>query len=162
MHHDLLDGSQILEFYETGFLRPGSVFGAGEVEELRALLDRACTREKSEGRLYDLLDDALWPPSDPADPESRHGIESGGEPTRHVPFLFNLWRDEPEIRQFIFDTTLGRWAAQLIGARRVRVLRQRPLEGALHRRRAEVASGLPVLAARSTQCGHCVDSARRC
>ena len=59
MHHDLLDGSQILEFYEAGFLRPGSVFGAGEVDELRALLDRACTRALSEGRLYDLLDDAL-------------------------------------------------------------------------------------------------------
>jgi len=127
VHHDLLDGSQLLEFYEAGFLRPGSVFGAGEVDELRALVDRACIREKSEGRLYDLLDPELWPESDPADPEPQHGVEGGGEPRRHVPFLFNLWRVEPEIRQFIFDTTLARWAAQLIGARRVRILEDNAL-----------------------------------
>jgi hypothetical protein len=127
VHHDLLDGSQILEFYEAGFICPGGVFNASQVDELRALVDRACAREKSEGRLYDLLDPALWPEVDPADPVHQEAPDSPEEPRRHVDFLFNLWRVEPEIREFIFDTTLARWAAQLIGARRVRLLEDNAL-----------------------------------
>lgn len=131
MQQDLLDGPQILEFYEKGFIRPGRVFSDGQVDELRVLVDKACAREESEGRLYDLLDPALWPEEDPeedsADAAASERVDSSQGSERHVEFLFNLWRVEPELREFIFDTTLARWAAQLIGARRVRLLEDNAL-----------------------------------
>ena len=127
MNHNLLDGPQILEFYERGYIRPGRIFSAAQVEELRGLLESSCAREKSKGRLYDLLDPALWPEHDEEDQGSKQGVVRNGEPKRHVEFLFNLWRVEPRIREFIFDSTLARWAAQLIGSRDVRLLEDNAL-----------------------------------
>lgn len=127
MVYKILDRQQIFEFYEAGFIRPGRVFSAGDVAELRVLVDHACAREMSEGRLYNLLDPALWPESDSAEPSPQQYANPLGESKRHVEFLFNLWRVEPEIREFIFDSTLARWAAQLIGARSVRLLEDNAL-----------------------------------
>ena len=122
MRQSPLRGSEILEFYERGYLLPGPVFDDGEIAELRRIVDAVTGREQQEGRLYDLLDPALWPDADGPPPE-------GGdrEPGRHVGFLFNIWRVEPRIREFVFDSRLGRWAAQLIGASAVRLLEDNAL-----------------------------------
>jgi len=124
VRHDPLDGFEILEFSERGYLRPGRIFDDDQIEELRGLVDSITAREEAAGRLYDLLDPALWP--DVEEPL----VEAGAEPVdgdHHVEFLFNLWRVEPEIRKFIFDPTLGRWAAQLIGTGAVRLLEDNAL-----------------------------------
>lgn len=125
MRRDPLSGPEILEFYERGYLLPGPVFGPGEVAELRELVDAVTAREQPEGRLYDLLDPDLWPD----EPESAGtGPDGDGTgPRRHVEFLFNLWRVEPRIREFVFDSRLARWAAQLIGAPAVRILEDNAL-----------------------------------
>lgn len=127
MRRDPLSGPEILEFYERGYLLPGPVFGPDEVAELRELVDAVTAREQPEGRLYDLLDPDLWP--DEPDPGlAGTGPDSNGKgPRRHVEFLFNLWRVEPRIREFVFDSRLARWAAQLIGAPAVRILEDNAL-----------------------------------
>ena len=108
----LLSGSEILEFYESGFLCPGRIFNDNELDALRGLVASVQNRERDEGRVYDLLDPDLWPDVDEPRPEGAGPVE----------FVFNLWRVEPEIRAFVFNPTLARWAAQLIGTRRVRLL----------------------------------------
>ncbi len=125
MRQGPLRGPEILEFYQRGYLRPGRVFGIDEVAELRRLVDAVTVREQAEGRLYDLLDPGLWPDVD--EPEPGGSIGDDSTPKRHVEFLFNLWRAEPRIREFIFDSRLGRWAAQLIGTPAVRLLEDNAL-----------------------------------
>ena len=125
MRRDPLSGPEILEFYERGYLLPGPVFDPGEVAELRELVDGVTAREQPEGRLYDLLDPALWP--DEPEPVPAGSDGDGARPRRHVEFLFNLWRVEPRIREFVFDSRLARWAAQLIGAGAVRILEDNAL-----------------------------------
>lgn len=125
MRRDPLSGPEILEFYERGYLLPGPVFDPGEVAELRELVDGVTAREQPEGRLYDLLDPALWP--DEPEPVPAGADGDGTRPRRHVEFLFNLWRVEPRIREFVFDSRLARWAAQLIGAGAVRILEDNAL-----------------------------------
>lgn len=117
MRHGPLQGSEITEFYERGFLRPGLILDDQQVEILRSLLSSIGEREASEGRQYDLLDPELWPDVDESPP-----TDSG-----HVEFLFNLWLVEPEIRPFVFDPTLAGWAAQLIGTTAVRLLEDNAL-----------------------------------
>lgn len=139
MRRDPLSGPEILEFYERGYLLPGPVFGPDEVAEMRELIDAVTAREQPEGRLYDLLDPTLWP-DEPAGPGPDSGdlsesVPSAGSdgsaadpgPRRHVEFLFNLWRVEPRIREFVFDSRLARWAAQLIGTPAVRILEDNAL-----------------------------------
>lgn len=125
MRRDPLSGPEILEFYERGYLLPGPVFDPDEVAELRELVDGVTAREQPEGRLYDLLDPALWPDEPEPGPAAAAGDGTG--PRRHVEFLFNLWRVEPRIREFVFDSRLARWAAQLIGAGAVRILEDNAL-----------------------------------
>ena len=125
MRRDPLSGPEILEFYERGYLLPGPVFDPNEVAELRELVDGVTAREQPEGRLYDLLDPALWP--DEPEPGSAGADGDNTRPRRHVEFLFNLWRVEPRIREFVFDSRLARWAAQLIGAGAVRILEDNAL-----------------------------------
>lgn len=125
MRRDPLSGPEILEFYERGYLLPGPVFDPDEVAELRELVDGVTAREQPEGRLYDLLDPALWPDEPEPGPAGADGDGTG--PRRHVEFLFNLWRVEPRIREFVFDSRLARWAAQLIGAGAVRILEDNAL-----------------------------------
>ena len=139
MRRDPLSGPEILEFYERGYLLPGPVFGPDEVAEMRELIDAVTAREQPEGRLYDLLDPTLWPDEpDGTGPDSVHldeSVPSAGSagsntapgPRRHVEFLFNLWRVEPRIREFVFDSRLARWAAQLIGTPAVRILEDNAL-----------------------------------
>lgn len=127
MRHEPLDGSQILEFYERGFLRPGRVFDDEEVAELRALIDDVAARESEQGRLYDLLDPALWPDAPEPDPAPGSGGKQHAPAATRVDFMFNLWRVEPRIRKFAFDPRLARWAAQLIGTPAVRLLEDNAL-----------------------------------
>ncbi len=115
-----LSGPEILEFYESGFLCPGRVFGDNEISVLRGLVASVEDRERNEGRVYDLLDPDLWPDVDEPRPEGAGPVE----------FLFNLWRVEPEIRPFVFNPILARWASQLIGASRVRLLEDNALSKA--------------------------------
>ena len=127
MRRDPLSGPEILEFYERGYLLPGPVFGPDEVAELRELVDAVTAREQPEGRLYDLLDPDLWPDEPESAPAGTGADGDGTGPRRHVEFLFNLWRVEPRIREFVFDSRLARWAAQLIGAPAVRILEDNAL-----------------------------------
>lgn len=112
-----LTGEEILEFSNTGFLRPGRVFSDEQVDLFRAALERARAREQEAGREYDLLDPDLWPEDDRPPPE----------PGKSVGFLFNLWLFDDDFRQIAFNPTLARWASQLIGARQVRVLEDNAL-----------------------------------
>lgn len=114
---DLLSGSEILDFYESGYLCPGRVFNDAEVDALRGLVASVQDRERDEGRVYDLLDPDLWPDVDEPRPTGAGPVE----------FLFNLWRVEPEIQAFVFNPILARWASQLIGTRRVRLLEDNAL-----------------------------------
>jgi phytanoyl-CoA hydroxylase len=127
MRHERLTGSEILEFYERGFLRPGRVFDDAQVAELRELLDDVAARERENGRLYDLLDPALWPDADEPGASSAAVDSATSTEPKHVDFLFNLWRVEPRIREFVFDARLARWACQLIGANAVRLLEDNAL-----------------------------------
>lgn len=112
-----LSGQEILEFCESGFLCPGKVFDQQDVDTIRKLVASVQEREKDQGRVYDLLDPDLWPDVDEPRPVGEGPVE----------FLFNLWRIEPDIRPFVFNATLARWAAQLIGVTRVRVLEDNAL-----------------------------------
>ena len=123
MSEGSLSGARLLEFSQRGYLRPGRIFDDGQVRELRDLIAAAAVREQDAGRLYDLLDAALWPDAGDRESESDDGAaRSTSETPRHVDFMFNLWRVEPRIREFVFDPVLARWAAQLIGTRAVRIL----------------------------------------
>lgn len=123
MRNGRLDGTDILEFYERGFIRPGRVFDDDEVAELRDLVDSVTAHEQAEGRRYDLLDPSMWPDEDDGSTPSA----DDNSPPRHVDFLFNLWRVEPRVQKFIFDSRLARWAAQLIGSPAVRLLEDNAL-----------------------------------
>lgn len=124
MRTEPLDGAEILEYYERGWLRPGRVFDDEQVETMRDLIAETARREQEEGRLYDLLDPTLWP-DDPED-QSRDAGPAAESP-RHVEFMFNLWRSEPRIRDYVFNPTLAGWASQLVGARAVRILEDNAL-----------------------------------
>lgn len=112
-----LTADEILEFSQKGFLRPGKVFTSAQVELLRAAFARAREREQAAGREYDLLDPTLWPEDEKPPPE----------PGKTVGFLFNVWMDDNDYRQVAFNPTLARWAAQLLGARQVRLLEDNAL-----------------------------------
>lgn len=113
-----MTGTEIREFYEKGYICPGAVFDRPQLDEILGLVEALADRERENGRLYDLLDPALWP--DVGDDES-------APPAGKVDFLFNLWRDEPGIRPFVFEPRMASWAAQLIGTRRVRLLEDNAL-----------------------------------
>lgn len=108
-----LTADELMEYYARGYILPGRVLTHEQVERLRAALDRAREREAAAGREYDLLDPSLWP-------EERKQVR--GEPGKSVGFLFNLWLEDDDFREVVFRPTLARWAAQLIGARQVRLL----------------------------------------
>ncbi len=115
-----LDASEILQFYESGYIRPGRVLDEEEVSTLYSLISDASVRERSEGRRYDLLDPCLWPDTgDPPPPEEES-----------VDFLFNLWLEYPDIRCFVFNSTLALWASQLLGTTAVRLLEDNAVDKA--------------------------------
>src|SRR5688572_22866732 len=106
-----LSADEIIAFGEKGYLRPGRVFTDEQVERMRAALDRIRAAEAEAGREYDLLD--------PLDPSVGKGVEKKGQ---SVGFLFNLWLLDDAFREAAFNPTVARWAAQLMGARQVRLL----------------------------------------
>lgn len=101
------------------------MFDDEQVEALRDLIAAVAVREQDDGRLYDLLDPALWPDAD--EDAGGRGTDPAGQQPRHVDFMFNLWRSEPKIRGYVFNPTMASWAAQLIGARAVRILEDNAL-----------------------------------
>jgi hypothetical protein len=112
-----LTAEEILEFGQTGFLRPGRVLDDNQLAKLRAAVEMAREREREAGREYDLLDPSLWPKDQKLPPE----------PGKTVGFLFNLWLWNDDVRQVSFNPTLARWSAQLLGARQVRILEDNAL-----------------------------------
>ncbi|HTX01463.1 MAG TPA: phytanoyl-CoA dioxygenase family protein, partial [Acidimicrobiales bacterium] len=94
------------------------------VEQLRSAVGAAREHERQRGQEHDLLDPQLWPKDDNA---------AALEPGKGVGFLFNLWLWEPAFRSVAFSPTLARWAAQLVGARQVRVLEDNVLFKEAHR-----------------------------
>ena len=107
-----LAASEILQFYESGYICPGCVFDNEQVDALKSLIARAAVCEQGEGRRYDLLDPCLWPDTEDPPPPEGESVE----------FLFNLWLEYPSIRDFIFNSTLAGWASQLLGTTAVRIL----------------------------------------
>jgi hypothetical protein len=107
-----LSADEIVEYYERGFIRPGRVLTAEQVEDLRGALDSARERERAAGREYDLLDPTLWPGEEKPPPE----------PGKSVGFLFNLWLQDGHFREVAFLPILAQWSAQLVGARQIRLL----------------------------------------
>ena len=108
---------EIHEFSNVGFLQPGRVFGDSELDSLRAAVESARIRERDAGKEYDLLDPTIWPEDSKLPPE----------PGKSVGFLFNLWLWNDDVRQATMNATLARWAAQLLGARQVRLLEDNAL-----------------------------------
>ena len=115
-----LEASEIFQFYESGYIRPGRVFDDEEVGTLKSLIADAALREQSEGRRYDLLDPCLWPDVDEPPPPEEESVD----------FLFNLWLEYPGIRDFVFNPTLARWASQLLGTTEVRLLEDNAVDKA--------------------------------
>jgi len=120
---DPLSGDEIESFATNGFLRLGRVLDDRDLEALRAVVDRR--REEA----AELLEPELWADGD-------GGVDQPAG--RNVSFLFNLWRNEPDYRQVALDARFGRWAAQVLGTTRVRLLEDNALikppgtGGALH------------------------------
>jgi hypothetical protein len=109
-----LTADEILEFSLEGFLRPGRVLTAEQVDELCDGLARARQR----GEEADLLAQENWP-------EAEGGVPL--EPGKSVGFLFNLWRTDPVYRAVAFTPVLATWASQLLGTRAVRILEDNAL-----------------------------------
>lgn len=105
---------EIQEFNLNGFIRPGRILTAQQVEVLRDHLDAARAR----GREADLLDETNWPEAEGGAPL---------EPGKSVGFLFNLWRFDSAFRAVAFEPTLAGWASQLLGANAVRLLEDNAL-----------------------------------
>ena len=115
-----LTAAEITTFYEKGYLRPGKVFSDEQVAFLRDVVQRLTRTEDEAGRRYDLLDPALWPDVEDADDAPR-------DPAQSFDFLFNLWLTDDDFRVASFNPTTARWAAQLLGTTRVRLLEDNAL-----------------------------------
>jgi hypothetical protein len=108
-----LTGAELLEFYRSGYLRLGRIVDDATLESLRAAV--ADGRAAKDGNL---LDPETWP-------EGEGGVPQ--EPGRNVSFLFNLWLTDPRYEAVAKDERLGTWAAQALGAARVRLLEDNAL-----------------------------------
>ncbi|MCY3950966.1 MAG: phytanoyl-CoA dioxygenase family protein [bacterium] len=144
-----LTAEEITTFYTKGYLRPGRIFSDEQVEFLRDLVGRLTRQEDEAGRRYDLLDPALWPDVEDGNGESLDGAEpvdgrrslDGGEsvdgggpagdanrdPAQSFDFLFNMWLIDDDFRAAVFNPTMARWAAQLLGTTSVRLLEDNAL-----------------------------------
>ena len=131
-----LTAEEITTFYTKGYLRPGRIFSDEQVEFLRGLVGRLTRQEEEAGRRYDLLDPALWPEADNGDGEStdRESVDRDGaaaatsrDPAQSFDFLFNLWLTDDDFRAAVFNPTMARWAAQLLGTTSVRLLEDNAL-----------------------------------
>jgi len=118
IRNEPLTGQEILEFSRNGFLLPGTIFSEETVERMCASLAAAQVSEHNAGREYDLLDPVAWPTK---------SKEERSQPGKNVGFLFNLWLWNAEWREFCFNPTLAQWAAQLVGARQIRLLEDNAL-----------------------------------
>ena len=124
-----LTAEEITTFYEKGYLRPGKVFSDGQVEFLRAVVQRLTRTEDEAGRRYDLLDPALWPDVEGGNGEA-DGAAAARDPSQSFDFLFNLWLTDDDFRAAVFNPTTARWAAQLLGTTSVRLLEDNALNKA--------------------------------
>ena len=108
-----LTGAELVSFYQSGYLRLGRIL---DDEMLRSLREAVTDgRGTADG---DLLDPAAWP-------EGEGGVPQ--EPGRNVSFQFNLWRSDDRYKAVAMDPRLGGWAAQVLGASRVRLLEDNAL-----------------------------------
>lgn len=106
-----LTADEIACYADEGYVVPGRILDGDTLERLRQALDRIRRGEAEQGREYDLLDAMIEDNPIPKPPEGQS-----------VGFLFNLWLLDSSFRAVALHPTLGRWAAQLIGAPRVRLL----------------------------------------
>jgi hypothetical protein len=109
-----LTADEIQEFTFNGFLRPGRVLTASQVDTLRDGLEAARARDGE----TDLLAKENWPEAEGGAPL---------EPGKSVGFLFNLWRTDPVFRNVAFGPTVAGWASQLLGTTSVRILEDNAL-----------------------------------
>ena len=109
-----LSGDELVAFYERGWLRVGRVIDDATLQRVR---DEVNKRRRGREEV-DLLDPKLWEKGEGGAPQ---------EPGRSVSFLFNLWRVSEVYRDLVMTPRFGRWASQVLGARRVRVLEDNAL-----------------------------------
>jgi hypothetical protein len=121
-----LSAAEITTFYEKGYVRPGKVFGDEQVAFLRDAVQRLTRSEDEAGRRYDLLDPALWPDANDGNGET-DGRDGARDPAQSFDFLFNMWLIDDGFRAAAFNPTTARWAAQLLGTTRVRLLEDNAL-----------------------------------
>jgi hypothetical protein len=115
IRREALSADDQWDFYHRGYLRLGRILDGGQLDDLRAAVAAARSTGTKES---DLLDETAWPDGEGGVPQ---------EPGRNVSFLFNMWRDDPSFRRVAFDPRLAGWAAQLLGAPRVRLLEDNAL-----------------------------------
>jgi hypothetical protein len=108
-----LSADELLEFYRCGYLRLGRIVDERVLDSLRAAVAGGRATDDS-----DLLDPAVWP-------EAEGGVPQ--EPGRNVSFLFNLWRSDARYEAVAMEPRFGGWAAQVLGAGRVRLLEDNAL-----------------------------------
>ena len=123
-----LTADEITAFYEKGYVRPGKVFSDEQIDFLRAVVQRLTRTEDEAGRRYDLLDPSLWPEAGEGDGDG-NGVGAGAarDPAQSFDFLFNLWLTDDDFRAAVFNPTMARWAAQLLGTTSVRLLEDNAL-----------------------------------
>ena len=107
-----LTADEIVRFSRQGFLLPGRLLGHEQLDILRKELEQARTRERESGREYNLLDPG----------PGAEGDKLVKEQPKSVGLLINLWHWNDHFRQVALSPILGRWTAQLIGSRQVRLL----------------------------------------
>lgn len=108
-----LTADEIEVFTSSGYLLPGRVFDTNRVARLREALGRVRDKARVSGVEFDLLDPTIWPTDEQTEPHHQD---------RQVGYLFNLRLQDHDLREVSFSPVIARWAAQLIGARRVRIL----------------------------------------
>ena len=124
-----LTAGEITAFYEKGYVRPGKVFSDEQAASLRDLVQRLTRSEDEAGRRYDLLDPALWPEEDRSNAETAgdEDARAARDPAQSFDFLFNMWLVDEDFRAAVFNPTTARWAAQLLGTTRVRLIEDNAL-----------------------------------
>lgn len=107
----ILTGEQVEQFHRDGYLRFGRVLEMGQVEALRAALDRAVAEEAERG-------------PDAFPPEFRYGHMahgSGGPTGLAIHQFINMWKVAPEYREVVNHPAITGAIREMMGAERVRI-----------------------------------------
>eukprot|EP00741_Cyanophora_paradoxa_P024747 tig00000293_g23891.t1 len=119
----LLDPAHVLEYERNGYALTRGLFDSDDVESLKPHLKRAFEAEELAAIKQKILVVAGKKAYERAEREGNWRQALARIPQEHVPFLqgFNLWRRHGAVRALAHSRRLASVAAQLLGARRVRL-----------------------------------------